>query len=82
MFYYMIDCPIGDYALITMAQFTKLLGKEAEGLSKEEIELIYDHQYGFARLAFNKWSRERGLAAKNTQKWSFCYNENNKVKTI
>lgn len=45
--------------MISLSKFKKLLGAEANGLTDEEIEHIRDVQYQFARLAFDKWEKEK-----------------------
>ena len=47
--------------MISLPKFKEILGEEAQGLSDEEIEQIRDAQYQFAKLAFDKWAREKGL---------------------
>lgn len=47
--------------MISLEKFRELLGREAVGLTNKEIEEIRDAQYQFARLAFDKWAREKGL---------------------
>ncbi len=54
--------------MISLPKFKELLGNEAQGLTDEEIERIRDAQYQFARLAFEKWAREKGLIKTATQK--------------
>lgn len=47
--------------MISISKFRQLAGKEAQGLSDEEIEQIRDAQYQFAELAFDMWAKEKGL---------------------
>ncbi len=53
--------------MISLPKFKELLGDEARGLSDEKIERVRDAQYQLARLAFDKWAREKGLI-KTTRK--------------
>lgn len=46
---------------ISISKCRRLLGKEAEGLTDEQIEEIRDAQYQFAELAFQFWAKEKGL---------------------
>lgn len=50
--------------MFSLSKFKNLLGKEAQGLSDEEIEQIRDAQYQFARLAFDRWAEEKRLVKK------------------
>jgi len=54
--------------MISLSKFKELLGDEAQGLTDVEIESIRDAQYQFARLAFEKWAKEKGLIKVATQK--------------
>ena len=47
--------------MISLSKFKELMGDEAQGLTDEEIEAIRNAQYQFAKLAFDKWARERDL---------------------
>lgn len=51
--------------MVPLAKFKELLGYEAKGMTDEEIEKIRDAQYGFARLAFEKWAKEKNLKVKS-----------------
>lgn len=44
--------------MISLLKFKELLGEEAQGLTDKELESIRDAQYQFARLAFEKWTKE------------------------
>lgn len=54
--------------MIILPKFKELLGDEAQGLTDEEVERIRDAQYQFARLAFEKWAKDKGLIKTATQK--------------
>lgn len=54
--------------MISLPKFKELLGNEAQGLTDGEIESICDAQYQFARLAFEKWARDKALVKAVTQK--------------
>lgn len=45
--------------MMALSKYKKLLGEDANGMSDEEIRHLRDAQYQFARLAFEKWQKER-----------------------
>jgi hypothetical protein len=47
--------------MISLLKYKELLGDKAQDFTDEEIERIYDAQYQFAKLAFDKWAKEKGL---------------------
>ncbi|MCK5475437.1 MAG: hypothetical protein KAI71_02555 [Candidatus Pacebacteria bacterium] len=50
--------------MISISKFRQLAGKEAQGLTDEEIEQIIDAQCQFAELAFDTWVIKKGLKQK------------------
>ncbi len=53
--------------MISLEKFRELLGEDAVGLTDKEIEEIRDAQYKIARLAFDKWAREKGLIKETSE---------------
>jgi hypothetical protein len=47
--------------MISLLKYKELLGEEAQGLTDTELEVIRDAQYQFARLAFQKWTKNKLL---------------------
>lgn len=47
--------------MLSLSEFKKLAGKEAQGFTDKELEQIRDAQYQFAELAFDMWAKEKGL---------------------
>ena len=47
--------------MLSLSEFRKLSGEEAQGLTDKELEQIRDAQYQFAELAFDMWVKEKGL---------------------
>lgn len=45
--------------MMALSKYKKLLGEDANGMSDEEIRQLRDAQYQFARLAFEKWQKQR-----------------------
>ena len=45
--------------MISLSTFKKQLGKDAQDLTNEEIELIYNTFYKLVEIIFDKWLREK-----------------------
>ena len=45
--------------MLSLSEFKKLAGKEADNLTDEQIEEIRDTQYQLVKIIFNKWMREK-----------------------
>ena len=45
--------------MMALSKYKNLLGEDANDMSDEEISQLRDTQYQFARLAFEKWQKER-----------------------
>jgi len=45
--------------MLPLSKYKKLLGEDVKGMSDEEIRQLRDAQYRAARLAFEKWKKER-----------------------
>ena len=46
---------------MTLDEFIKTIGKEAEGLSQEEIEAYYFMSVKLFNTCFDKWKKEKAL---------------------
>lgn len=47
---------------MTLDEFIKAIGKEAQGLSQEEIEVYYSMSVKLFNTCFDKWKKEKTLA--------------------
>lgn len=47
--------------MITITEYRKLLNKEEQNLSDEEIESIRGAQYSLAQIIFEQWQKQRTL---------------------
>ena len=47
--------------MLSLSEFKKLAGKEAENHTDEELEKILNAQYQFVELAFDIWMRKKNI---------------------
>ena len=47
--------------MIPLSKFKEQLGEEAQNLTEEEIEQIYNTYYKLVEIIFDKWLREKNV---------------------
>jgi len=53
--------------MITLSKFKKLLGKEADNLTDEQIKEIRSTSYQLAEIAFEKWMKDKNIKNINNE---------------
>ena len=51
--------------MISIEKYKKILGKEAQNLTDEEIEQIRDAQYKLADILFDMWQEDKNKKNRN-----------------